>query len=1241
MFVSEIYDEACEILGTNENNKVFRIISQALQALMESGHWLQTTREVDICTGWDGCTVTLPRDIEIPLAIQVDGSPVYFRSRFFNYSVNGGGMFSPASWTWDDRGLVATQMDIVDPSQLIAVAEHENDVGKTIRVVGLDQHNRPLRSQLPDGTLVDGKVLQVHSQKDFGLGTLVPDPTDIVNRQVEVSPLNTLTTSDDTDHLLTNGEPVVLSVVSGATPGGLTPGQTYYVGAVNGASLELFNDPLDAQNNRYPVEVNSIVGSGTVRLTDSRVSQVKTELTLSSDFTNAYPSFTISQNNGVTFSGSTLPTPLVPNVTYYINNIGGNNYQIYGTLADAQNNTNPIYPSGSPAPFTVYVRSPLAPQTTLSFATTSYFQTGDAVQVGTNGGALPSPLITGQTYYINSTTGQLYPTGADAIANTNPITLNTLGSGSNFIVKLLPATVKPGTINNVNCANLNIPSPAVPSNPASVRAIVTGPVTSATASGGTGYDTGTPTAYFWSEGGSGYTGTAFTTTVNGTDPVYVQDLNGNVAAGSGATFYCLVHNGYIRQVTVTAVGANFNVGDTIWFFNNNGKGAVISVSAVGSGGTLLLNDSTYVDDAGNVSNGTSIQLQPVGSGATGNVLVNQTSTALNGLTLTSYGSGYMISPRISLRNVGSGTNGVATASVTTAFVSKYIVTNKGAGYTTPPVVTVGLGGSNTATAAASISGNSVSIVAPVEQGSNYTTEPTVTITTSTGAFVIFTTSGVLPAPLVAGTSYRVENPTSSGFTVRNSDFTPINITSTGSGSLYVELSNTFGVGYNSIWQGSIAGLVAGSKLYLASDYLLPTTSPSTSSNTPVYLRPLSSQSGYLYQTLQQSVAPTYNNSTSYASGQYVNYVGNVWLAITNTTGNTPPTDITYSSNYWRYVPPITVTALGVGQTYYALADTSATVTVNSNTVIPSSTQYLQTGMVVQFSSTGSFPTGIAASTDYTINLAGDGLTLLLNGSPVSITGSVSLGTGVLSMNVIRNMVFTPSTTIEGDTTNFETGTEVTVRPADGDILPPSLVTAYTNNTTLYTRRIDSTTFELYDTLDNAKSSGTTGRYTYTATGNTASSYFFADASIAPVLVKSIEAVDKPTSVGFISVYAWDYGRGGNPTLIGQYHPSETNPRYRRVRIGKNAAWVRLLYRVKATKVTSVYDYLPIEQTRALIAAIHAVDLENKDFAEQSLRYWAIAYKYLSNQNDSQSGHAMEPVQINGITYGDRTDPVMF
>ena len=225
---------------------------------------------------------------------------------------------------------------------------------------------------------------------------------------------------------------------------------------------------------------------------------------------------------------------------------------------------------------------------------------------------------------------------------------------------------------------------------------------------------------------------------------------------------------------------------------------------------------------------------------------------------------------------------------------------------------------------------------------------------------------------------------------------------------------------------------------------------------------------------------------------------------------------------------------------------------------------------------------------------------------------------------------------------YETGTEVFIRANSGDVLPNNINGApISSSVPYYVRRLTSDTFELFDTLANAtNTSSTTGLQKFTSVGNTTTSTFFVDAVETAIVVKSVQHIDKPLTDGYVSLYSFDRGRTNDMTLIGQYHPSETNPMYRRIKIGQSCAWARIIYRVKAPTITSIYDYIPLEQTRAIIAAVHAVDLEDKDFMDQSTKYWAMALSYLKNQQNSMDGHAYNPPQINNITYGDGTDPVI-
>ena len=330
---------------------------------------------------------------------------------------------------------------------------------------------------------------------------------------------------------------------------------------------------------------------------------------------------------------------------------------------------------------------------------------------------------------------------------------------------------------------------------------------------------------------------------------------------------------------------------------------------------------------------------------------------------------------------------------------------------------------------------------------------------------------------------------------------------------------------------------------------------------------------------------------------------------------------------------INITAFGTGQAYYALR-VSASPIPYQDRINPNSIQFLQDDEVVRFSTSGTLPSPLVAATDYTIKIFGDDIRVYFNNILVPIT---TPGTGQLSLDLDRTVTAVPSTSIVETASLYSTGQSVTVRPRDGDSLPSPLVAG----TNYYVRKLDSDEFELYQTEAQARNlASTVGRISYLTAGDTADSTFIVDSILPPTLVKSIQQIEKPKTDGFVSLYAYDYGRTNDMTLIGQYHPSDINPQFRRIRLGQPCAWARIIYRMKNPTIESMFDFIPMENERAILTALHAVDLEDKDFADQAQRYWTLAMAYLKNQQESIDGHAMSAPQINNIVYGDGSDVIM-
>ena len=1414
MFVDQIFEECAEILGTTDEKRVYRKITQAVQTLMESGHWMQSTADVDVCTGWDGCTIALPRGIDVPLAVNVDGSPVYFRNRLFQYHVNKGGKFNTVEWAWDDRGYVATLMQIIQPSQLVAIAESENDVGKIIRVTGTDSNNRDLRSQLKDGTGVDGLLIPIHSQSDFAYGTIAPDDATIRTREVTITPISKFTSA--TPHTLDSGQGMAITAISGTIPVPLSNGQVYYIGVLDALTIQIYNDSLNAQAGNYPISLQSIVGAGPLKFLDSRTSFVVTALQFASaptiEITTANPitfpstllvSITgvastdiitavgnIFQNNqaiqftflnggsglntttqyyvinksGDTFQVSTsiggsvagfttditsgtisatqaLPIGLRSGVTYFGNLLDSTHLQVFNSISDAQANVNEIHTTGSTNPINVDIRKEIVPETKLTFSVNHLLTQGDQVQVFTSGGTLPQPLIANQNYFVNivdTKSVSIHTTQADALSSSptnfvNPIKLTTAGSGTVSLVKLIQAASRTGTESQITASGLALSTPS--GSGAQFQAVIVGSVTGVSVTAG----------------GSGYS-----VPPNVTFSSPPQPPTGSTIEARAATGYALIAGGAVTSIVITDGGFGYINAPAISI--DSGTTAAKATSAITtsfvSGFTRISGGFGY-DDAPQVK-----VIGGGGSGATGTATINSTINQIVSPNLTYLsgtvtcvipsGHGYFNGDTVEVSGVLNDTTGVynrkTTISVPTidkiilatkltgiaggftascniinhGFVDGQIVTISGvtgAGQSmyngsfsinvidndnfqyqtltiipliggTPATGTtmyasipnsttftysaVGTGSTPaiaTGTAMESYSG-SVIAINTITTGTGYVSRPSVIITPSTGVFVQFSATGTLPSPLVSGTAYRAETPLNGStgtFTVKNSDFSDVNITSSATGTFYVVLSRAFGVSFTNKWLGDFTNLTTPSTIYWGTDYLLPTTSPSIDNgSTPAYLNVLSTSLATAYTSDTSATGGLTSNTialSSLSSGgtttatantatpHYLNVGQKVTISGASIGGfNGTFTVLTSSTLSFTYAvlaglgtPSGTITAttglinvvsFGTGQSYYAKRFSVSPLPYN-NLIQPSSVQFLQENETVKFSTSGVLPVPLVAGTDYQVKVVGDSVNVYSGGVLVPIT---TPGTGQLALDIQRTLNVSPSTSIVADASLYTTGQSVTVRANSGDVLPDGLVAG----TTYFIRRIDNNEFELYDTKAQSQNlSSVVGRREFLTSGLSTDSKFFVDAIEDPILVKSVANIQKPLTDGFVSLYAMDYGRSNDLTLIGQYHPQEVNPQYRRIRIGKPCAWVRIAYRIKPPVITSKYDYIPIEHTRAIITAVHACDLEDKDFAEQALRYWGFSLAYLKNQQEHQDGHAFVPPQINNETYGDGSDPVMF
>lgn len=145
--VEDIWEDAEDIFGHCNEAKLLRRISDAVELLANKGEVEPLVGFVDLCV--DGQCVTLPREVETVLGVNISGHPSLGRDELFSFHLNGPGDNSPAcGYTWDNAGAFPTYRDLVCPSKLIAFLDKAEDAGKSLRVFGFDKENRPLREQI-------------------------------------------------------------------------------------------------------------------------------------------------------------------------------------------------------------------------------------------------------------------------------------------------------------------------------------------------------------------------------------------------------------------------------------------------------------------------------------------------------------------------------------------------------------------------------------------------------------------------------------------------------------------------------------------------------------------------------------------------------------------------------------------------------------------------------------------------------------------------------------------------------------------------------------------------------------------------------------------------------------------------------------------------------------------------------------------------------------------------------------
>jgi hypothetical protein len=158
--VSRLLNRARNIVGDCDDESLFEHLTDAVEMLANKGDFDPLLGMVDIVTGADEKTITLPSIAETILAASVASRPTLGINRLFEFHLNGPGQdasFHPTEFRWIRDGFqYPLFVDPTAPVQLSASLERAEDVNCDVWVEGVDVNGNVIRTEVSVGVFQDG-----------------------------------------------------------------------------------------------------------------------------------------------------------------------------------------------------------------------------------------------------------------------------------------------------------------------------------------------------------------------------------------------------------------------------------------------------------------------------------------------------------------------------------------------------------------------------------------------------------------------------------------------------------------------------------------------------------------------------------------------------------------------------------------------------------------------------------------------------------------------------------------------------------------------------------------------------------------------------------------------------------------------------------------------------------------------------------------------------------------------------
>jgi len=137
-------------------------------------------------------------------------------------------------------------------------------------------------------------------------------------------------------------------------------------------------------------------------------------------------------------------------------------------------------------------------------------------------------------------------------------------------------------------------------------------------------------------------------------------------------------------------------------------------------------------------------------------------------------------------------------------------------------------------------------------------------------------------------------------------------------------------------------------------------------------------------------------------------------------------------------------------------------------------------------------------------------------------------------------------------------------------------------------------------------------------------------------ISQIYRISKEVTKGFVSLFGIKATDETIQTKVGYYEPSETLPQYRRIRVG-NKTSVRIKYKKQSLKLTSLNDFINIDNDEALRLACRAVKFRDDDKIIEAKAMEEEASRILAEETESKLPSGPRVPQVINTTYRDPSD----